>query len=413
MRAAMAFAWTLQSGAGFINDGQLTVFEPTAIGQRILTPSLVSIMADATPPPELLSVVPNKLHMRVAQKVRIIRKASRMYGYGDLKPGVIRGNRQRGELLKRRYEHVIKHHLGLDPKAVFLMHRPTFDELGHLVPEGNAGYWGMDHRAHNRWAGKKTLVLLGNFYTPPHDMLQAWEAARAFALAGGASQEDWPVWDGSMAKTAWVREGAWEVRSWLPMPTNEKARQYFLLLARAEVIQAIGRLRAVRHDHQVDVYAYGGVPLLDMEAQGFTMAYEDESSDIGISPEDWNGTVHAATLSKAMRAAALMLDEGLPLESLSSRKLNHQLKSGQNLLDHAAFCRGMPSSTALDTYVAKIDGRGTSSKTSTEVVALVKSVAREKASTDPMLEESVTGEQYVRWPVIPGARCAPGHAGRE
>ncbi len=396
-RAANSFLWSLVCGAGFVENGALTTFDLEAFGARCLgleKHNSLTFILDATPPPELEAIADEVVNLKVGHRTRITRYGSRLYGPSTYSVEYGRKDHIRFEKEKRRHERAIKRILERDPQAVFLFHKEAWELFKHLIPEGNSGYFGMDHRAHNRWAGRKTLILFGNFYIPPHKMLEEWEKARAFAITGGANPEEWPEWDGGLETGFWVSEGSHEVRCWLPLPDNEKVRDYFLVKARNEVIQAIGRLRPINYSHQVEILAYGGLPLLGIENLGYAVQYGED--EIGMSRGQWNGSVHIASEAKIVASAAMMIDEGTPPEKITYRALNNRMKSATGIASIFSDASSKDSNKDLEDYIeSAIASKGASPKNCLAVLGLVKSIFKVLDGTIRLFDVTESGKKLT------------------
>ena len=121
-----------------------------------------------------------------------------------------------------------------------------------------------------------------------HVWRATYQASRIAALSAGAPALDWPEWpdDMAMEKAAWVSEGAAEVQSRLPLPTDPAIRAWLLGVITNETVQAIGRCRGANLDpaQAVTVTIYGGVPLAGLGDHGLAVErYEADDRALGGS----------------------------------------------------------------------------------------------------------------------------------
>lgn len=282
LRAAWAIRQTLEHGDGFVKNGRLSVAGVRPIIDRIGKRPIAFF--DATPNPvTVAAVLAHDGHVVQAlaeQHVRIIRKPTRFWGLKAFNKKATERQRARAIL---QYQALRRLH----PHAVLLVHKKVQEIIDPDGADELLGHWGADHRAHDRWAGRD-LVIVGSFF-PPIDAWRAqYQTARVAALAAGANPGNWPEWaDGmEMEEGAWITEGARQVQSYLPLPSDPKIRTWLLETITAEVVQAIGRARGANLDpaHPVTIHIYGGVPLHGLGEHGLTVeSYEADDDSLGAS----------------------------------------------------------------------------------------------------------------------------------
>ena len=282
LRAAWAIRQTMEQGDGFVKDGKLHVAGVRPILDRVGRRPIAFF--DATPDPVTVDAV--RAHdghivtSLATQHVRITRHPSRFWG---LKPFSKNATPEQKKRAIRQYKALRKLH----PQAVLLVHKKV---RAAIDPDGEdelLGHWGADHRSHDRWAGRD-LVIVGSFFPPMGTWRATYQAARVAALAAGAEPSNWPEWPDSMEmeEGAWITEGAYQVQSFLPLPTDLKIRAWLLETVTAEVVQAVGRVRGANLDpaHPVTIHIYGGVPLYGLGQHGLTVeAYEVDDPSLGAS----------------------------------------------------------------------------------------------------------------------------------
>ena len=283
LRAAWAIRQTLEYGDGHIKDGRLQISGVRPIIDRIGKRPIAFF--DATPDPVAVSAVRahdgHVVQALATQAVTIIRKPNQFRG---LKPFSKDAAADQKERATKQYKALRKLH----SNAVLLVHKKVRDAID---PDGEddelLGHWGADHRAHDRWAGKD-LVVCGSFFPPMGVWRETYQAGRVAALSAGADSTDWPEWPDSMAmeEGTWVAEGAKEVQSRLPLPTDPAIRRWLLGIITNETVQAVGRVRGANLDpsHPVTIHIYGGVPLHGLGEHGLQVeTYEADDPALGAS----------------------------------------------------------------------------------------------------------------------------------
>jgi hypothetical protein len=282
LRAAWAIRQTLEYGDGHIKDGRLQISGVRPIIDRIGKRPIAFF--DATPDPVAVSAVRahdgHVVQALATQAVTIIRKPNQFRG---LKPFSKDAAADQKERATKQYKALRKLH----SNAVLLVHKKVRDILDPDDKDELLGHWGADHRAHDRWAGKD-LVICGSFFPPMHVWREAYQAARVAALSAGADSTDWPEWpdDMAMEEGVWVAEGATEVQSRLPLPTDPAIRRWLLGIITNETVQAVGRVRGANLDpsHPVTIHIYGGVPMAGLGEHGLTVdRYERDNPALGGS----------------------------------------------------------------------------------------------------------------------------------
>jgi hypothetical protein len=122
------------------------------------------------------------------------------------------------------------------------------------------GYWGNDEKAHNRFEKCKKLLIFGLPIPSPNVAIMEYEMDRRALLAKGIV---WEPWNGETIDHEWVEiHGGREIKSKMPLPTVDDARDWIIDKITALAAQAVGRLRAVRHTTPLEVHIFGAVPLI-------------------------------------------------------------------------------------------------------------------------------------------------------
>lgn len=315
LRAAWAIAQSLKYDMGHVDKGRLVVAGVNPIVER-LSGGIPVVMMDATPDPVVEDVVRSKggriVRAIARQNLRITRYPQRFWGLSALDKK--RVGRERVDRELRRYSALRATY----PDAAILVHKRAADALGEDSKEWD-GYWGRDHRAHNGWTGRD-MTVVGGFYPPVEAWRREYEAARLAALTAGCPEEDWSTWadDMPMVTGLWVSEGDHEVQSRMPLPADQKIREWLLRRVTAETVQAIGRARAVNSERQIEVRIFGGLPLFGLGDHGLSVAeYAADPVELGQSRAQVNADRHEAAMLRLDAAAARVVAKGQVISAAS------------------------------------------------------------------------------------------------
>lgn len=335
LRGAHAIAESLKFGDGFVEKGALVIAQSLPIMERLAS-GLPTIVMDATPDPVIVDVVTaagGKIVNAIAkQNVKIKRYVARFWGLSELNSKNY--GQDRVDDAVDKYKKLIHHHYKGDGENGFLMHALAYanvgfrdieedaegDAIGYkgdlaYVDLGAAGYWGRDHRAHNRWAGRE-LVIIGGFYPPTGAVRAMYQVSRIAALSAGANPDAWPVWadDMEMIKNEYVCEGKADVVCRYPLPADPHIRKWLLARITAETVQAIGRVRGANCKEPVIIHIYGGVPLAGLGAHGLTVdSYENDPECIGVTKsnhDDAMKKLHDGKLAECDAIGARVIASG-------------------------------------------------------------------------------------------------------
>jgi hypothetical protein len=330
LRGAYAIAQTLKVNDGFVENGGLHVSAVRPVIERM--GRFPTALFNATPSPVDESIIKAKngivVDVTVRQHVKITRRTNRFWGLKGLKMGGTDPKRLRREV--RRYEKLIEHFAD----RRFIIHKVAQD---YVDPEGQSpeiGHWGADHRAHNRFAGKN-LVIAGSFSIPQQFMRHQYQAHRLAALTAGADPQDWPMFqdytpvfdenekerDDAFEHDCWINEGnGIEVKCFMPLPRQQKIREWFLKLCAIETVQAIGRARAVNAspDAPLDIDIFGGVPLYGLSEYGLVVDdYLDDPAEIGMTVDERNEARHDQVTTELNTAGLKLAAAGQKIDRKS------------------------------------------------------------------------------------------------
>lgn len=340
LRAAYAIAQTLRYGDGHIENGALHVSGARPLIERL--GRYPTAFFNATPSPADEAIIRAKkgivVDVTVRQHVKITRRTNRYYGLKDL--AMVGKDPKRAMRAMARYESLINYF----PKRKFIIHQQAQKMIDPDGIDRRLGHWGADHRAQNRFKGDP-LVLVGSFHIPQQVVRHEYQAQRLAALMSGAPADDWPLMqdftprfgpdgkerdDAFQYEDVWVYEGAGiEVKSFMPLPRQQKIREWYLRMSTLETIQAIGRARAVnaQENAPIEVDIFGGVPLFGLASYGLSIdGYQDDPDEVGQTHEEWAKSEQERTAQDLTRAAVQAVANG---ETITRAGLNAIVKKNR------------------------------------------------------------------------------------
>ncbi len=177
--------------------------------------------------------------------LRIVQYGPRLHGRGGLQDPD-RKEKEATGLLEA---------IGDDQDAVAITHKP----LSKALNDERIRWWGT-HRGHNDWKQKKRLILWGLPLLNPSEQALQYATHRAALSARGIHIEKW---DGSTTRE-WVKTDTHEMIAAARLPSVADARDWLIRALNAEIMQGVGRLRAVQATSPLLVEIYGFLPI-----QGF------------------------------------------------------------------------------------------------------------------------------------------------
>ena len=148
----------------------------------------------------------------------------------------------------------LQEEFGTDDLAV-LSHLSFIDSLkDDLIVD--SGHWGMHERGHNAWEKKKALLIWGVQQLSPSVAERQYMSDRQIVIEAGG--EAWPVWDGTRCEEKWYQIPGQKRKIFAEGYKNDFIDFWHREWVTKKVVQAIGRLRAVRRsneDLQVIIHA--------------------------------------------------------------------------------------------------------------------------------------------------------------
>jgi hypothetical protein len=149
----------------------------------------------------------------------------------------------------------LQEEFGTDDLAV-LSHLSFIDSLKDDLTGVDAGHWGMHERGHNAWEKKKALLIWGVQQLSPSVAERQYMSDRQIVIEAGG--EAWPVWDGTRCEERWYQIPGQKKKICAEGYKNDFIDFWHREWVTKKVVQAIGRLRAVRRsgeDLQVIIHA--------------------------------------------------------------------------------------------------------------------------------------------------------------
>jgi hypothetical protein len=272
LRAAKAIVDSCKTGTLTIKSGCIEAQEMTTLGAYIAA-GKPCILLDATPTDDVQAAVlaaGGKIHRAlIKQNVEIIRYADRAHGR-TYKHDLHR-NREIDQMNVSVLE--MAQERGRDPAVI------TYSTICDVadVDEKKRGYFGRHDVGHDQWNGDD-LLQWGGPMQSPDAIRQRYQGQRMVALMSGAPAKDWPEYSDQVVYGAWVTVGANEEQSLVPLPANERIREWVLNDYGNREAQIIGRVRGARSEKTLQVRIHGGMPLAGLARHGISVSeYRTES----------------------------------------------------------------------------------------------------------------------------------------
>ena len=258
LRTLKALGEAIGRGTAWVRKSVLHFSVPTKAFEAIMGGALV---LDATPSlaaREVVLALGGKVtDIRVQQPSLTVRQVvSGAHGKTACSPDSPSFLREKRHLLS-----VVQTAVGTDgaENVVVLGHKDFMEAVMGDLPDGvEAGWWGKHNRGQNDWEKKTRLVVWGVPQLSPSVAEREYMSDRQAVIeAGGAA---WPEWDGGREEKWYRIPGqAKEILStgYRDGFIDAWAREW----TTGEVVQAIGRLRAVRrHDEALTVEIHSMFP---------------------------------------------------------------------------------------------------------------------------------------------------------
>ena len=260
LRTLKALGESLARGTVWIRKGMLHFSCPTKAFQAIQSGALV---LDATPSLAVRSVVEAlggiSTEIRAKQdslKVRLV--VSGNHGKTACSQDSPSFDRERTHFLNAVKS--LEKEVGIENLAV-LSHLSFIDSLKDDLAGRDAGHWGLHERGHNLWEKKKALLIWGVQQLSPSVAERLYMSDRQIVLEAGG--EAWPVWDGARAER-WHQISGQKKKLFATGYQNDFIDVWHREWVTKKVVQAIGRLRAVRRqDEELQVIIHASFPFTE------------------------------------------------------------------------------------------------------------------------------------------------------
>lgn len=344
LRAAKALAFACKRGsitaepgyadqAGVWHGPRLHFSAPTALGEWLSagpSPTHPVILADATPLRSNRAAVASlggstrEYHPPISGPTR------------DSSKSWARGLHIEADAPGRAQELARRAKLWGAPDPVVVGHGPDVEQLVALGlgKQEDTGWWGgAMTRGHNHWSGRPMLIVSAPFLAPAAAEM-AYLSDRALALAAGASEEEWPAWDGERILTPGRSVYALEaIQRW----DDDRMG--------CEITQVIGRVRPLEHPG-TPVHLLG--PRIDLSPWGISV---DELDEDLADKEQRRKIGRAELLVRGAEACARLERRGEKVTKITARaeglrgrhdiytELNDLRKSLPSWKEVEAYCR--------------------------------------------------------------------------
>ena len=260
LRGLKSLGEALERGTAWVRKSVLHFASPTKAFKAIQDGALV---LDATPSLAVRQIVKalggDVTEIRVQQPSLVVRQvASGSHGKTACLPDSPSFEREKSRFLSVVAGAVEKH--GAENIAV-LSHKSFVEAVSGEIPaDVDVGWWGCHNRGLNDWETKTHIVAWGIPQLSPSVAEREYMSDRQGVLEAGGTA--WPEWNGARGEKWYGIPGqAKEIRAngYLNDFVDNWARER----TTAELVQAIGRIRAVRrHDTSLSVEIHSDFPFL-------------------------------------------------------------------------------------------------------------------------------------------------------
>lgn len=303
LRALMDVATAIRSGTAEIGGSPACILAsvPTPLTRAELAGEVQVIHLDATPPPEVVTIVEGLGGTIVDaipdQPIRVELALHRAWGRGTGLAG--------REALTRQAKAIAALWESRPGYAVFCS-KSLAHELAHqvgvpadvLVAAGKLGWFGAHDRGSNAYAGRN-LIVVGLPIPPPDEERRAWKAYRALARSVGV---DLPAWtDERGCPRVEIAPDEWgdSSRKWSADPA---IRAWQFARASAAEAQTLGRARSLRNPGLTAIVLGTAVPIAQHGYRDIEVL-DVEPVELGATRCDRNAGTHVDAHARICRAA--------------------------------------------------------------------------------------------------------------
>lgn len=261
LRTLKALGEALARGTAWIRKSFLHFSCPTRAGASIKNGAMI---LDATPSRAVRQIVEaaggTVTEIRAEQLSLCVRQVvSGMHGKTACSPESPSFAREKSRLLGIVGKAVEEH--GPENVAV-ISHKAFAEAVKAEIPAGvKIGWWGLHNRGQNIWEKKTHLVVYGVPQLSPSVAEREYLSDRQAVIEAGGTA--WPAWNGSRLEK-WYRVPGQTKEIYAKGYQDEFIDAWAREWTTAEVVQATGRLRAVRRpDERLSVEIHSSFPLAE------------------------------------------------------------------------------------------------------------------------------------------------------
>nr|EDZ37993.1 MAG: DNA primase [Leptospirillum sp. Group II '5-way CG'] len=181
-----------------------------------------------------------------------------------------------------------------DAKNVAILSHKAFVDTLDALPEIEIGHWGLHDRGHNDWQEKTALLIWGVPQLSPSSAERQYQADRQAVIEAGG--EPWPKWNGARTERWYQIPGQFkEIHA--AGYEDEFIDLWHREWTTARLVQAIGRLRAVRRtDEPLEVIIHATFPF----SQSFGLEFHT------VERPDWR-----VMRDYQMKRKAIQIEKGI------------------------------------------------------------------------------------------------------
>lgn len=340
LRAAADLGWAATYGTLQVIRGELVATVPTPLLKDVVARRRALAVLDATPHPTVRAIVAELGGKTVTavpiQPVKVVWHSARTHGRWPLLKSRRRMATELAGVRAVRDNPALADKKGRPP--VVMGHHPLITALG--LDEDDAGYWGKDERGHDRWCARN-LVVLGLNLRSDEAARTEWLAHRGLVwwvrdeVAGRRRGETPDKPPATLAPPDWTdrREAGGEVEVapgvWITSPValakNSEIRAFMLEVLAGELIQVLGRLRAIHHGG-AGLVVHVLAPPVPIAHGGYVDVTVDPDDPLGM-PQTRATYLEACHLAPMIRITAAAVTLGERGIRRSRRKIDHLLRT--------------------------------------------------------------------------------------
>ncbi len=274
LRTLKDLGTALERGTAWVRKGILHFSVPTRAFQALKNGALV---LDATPSIAVRNIVEtlggeNTEIFARQDSIKVVQVVSGNHGKTVCSPDNPSYARERTHFLNTVQS--LENEVGAENLAV-LSHKIFVDSLNDECGiNAEIGHWGLDDRGHNRWESKTDLLIWGIQQLSPSVAERVYMSERQAVIDAGG--EAWPTWDGERTER-WYQVPGQAKEIFASGYKNEFIDRWNREWVTARLVQAVGRLRAVRRTEPLRVIVHATFPF----AEAFGLEFHE------VARPDW------------------------------------------------------------------------------------------------------------------------------